>query len=114
MTAAAVRAGLEALARSALDSAALAERVASAARRYGETLRSGRTLFFCGNNVECHDGDHSPVHGHRYRHLSERNAIKKYFHVLHRIDGDASFAHIARHAGMIGIITAVCRQIESD
>ena len=46
MTAAAVRAGLEALARSALDSAALAEQVASVARRYAGTLRSGRTLFF--------------------------------------------------------------------
>ena len=58
MTAAAVRAGLEALARSALDSAALAERVASAARRYGETLRSGRTLFFCGNGGSAADAQH--------------------------------------------------------
>jgi D-sedoheptulose 7-phosphate isomerase len=58
MTAAAVRAGLEALARSALDSAALAERVASAAQRYGETLRSGRTLFFCGNGGSAADAQH--------------------------------------------------------
>jgi D-sedoheptulose 7-phosphate isomerase len=58
MTAAAVRAGLEALARSALDSAALAEQVASAARRYAETLRSGRTLFFCGNGGSAADAQH--------------------------------------------------------
>jgi D-sedoheptulose 7-phosphate isomerase len=58
MTAAAVRAGLEALARSALDSTALAERVASAAQRYGETLRSGRTLFFCGNGGSAADAQH--------------------------------------------------------
>lgn len=58
MTAAAVRAGLEALARTALDSAALAERVASAARRYGETLRSRRTLFFCGNGGSAADAQH--------------------------------------------------------
>jgi D-sedoheptulose 7-phosphate isomerase len=58
MTAAAVRAGLEALARSALDSAALAEQVASAARRYGETLLSGRTLFFCGNGGSAADAQH--------------------------------------------------------
>ena len=58
MTAATVRAGLEALARSALDSAALAEQVASVARRYGEALRSGRTLFFCGNGGSAADAQH--------------------------------------------------------
>jgi D-sedoheptulose 7-phosphate isomerase len=58
MSAAAVRAGLEALAQSALDSAALAELVSAAARRYAETLRSGRTLFFCGNGGSAADAQH--------------------------------------------------------
>jgi D-sedoheptulose 7-phosphate isomerase len=58
MTAAAVRAGLEALARAVLDSAASAEQVASVARRYAETLRSGRTLFFCGNGGSAADAQH--------------------------------------------------------
>jgi D-sedoheptulose 7-phosphate isomerase len=58
MTAAAVRAGLEALARSALESAALAEQVASAGRRYVETLRSGGTLFFGGNGGSAADAQH--------------------------------------------------------
>jgi D-sedoheptulose 7-phosphate isomerase len=58
VTAAAVRAGLEALARSVLDSAALADRVAGAARRYAETLRSGGTLFFCGNGGSAADAQH--------------------------------------------------------
>jgi D-sedoheptulose 7-phosphate isomerase len=58
MTAAAVRAGLEALARSALDSAALAEPVAAAARRYAGALRSGGTLFFCGNGGSAADAQH--------------------------------------------------------
>ena len=58
MSAAAVRAGLEALAQSALDSAALAEHVAAVARRYVETLRSGRTLFFCGNGGSAADAQH--------------------------------------------------------
>jgi D-sedoheptulose 7-phosphate isomerase len=58
MTAAAVRAGLEALARSALESGALADRVASAATRYAETLRSGGTLFFCGNGGSAADAQH--------------------------------------------------------
>ena len=58
MTAAAVRAGLEALARSALDSAALADRVAGVAQRYAGTLRSGGTLFFCGNGGSAADAQH--------------------------------------------------------
>ncbi len=58
MSAGAVRAGLEALARTALDSVALAEPVAAAARRYAETLRAGRTLFFCGNGGSAADAQH--------------------------------------------------------
>ena len=58
MTGAAVRAGLEALARTALDSASLADGVASAARRYAETLRAGGTLFFCGNGGSAADAQH--------------------------------------------------------
>jgi D-sedoheptulose 7-phosphate isomerase len=46
---AAVRAGLEALARSVLDSAVLSERVAAVAGRYAATLRGEGTIFFCGN-----------------------------------------------------------------
>ena len=58
MTAPAVRAGLEALARAALDSAALSDRVAAAARRYADTLRSGGSLFFCGNGGSAADAQH--------------------------------------------------------
>jgi D-sedoheptulose 7-phosphate isomerase len=58
VTAAAVRAGLEALARAALDSAALADQVAGAARRYAATLRGGGTLFFCGNGGSAADAQH--------------------------------------------------------
>jgi len=58
MTAGAVRAGLEALAATALDSTVLADRVAAAARRYGETLRAGGTLFFCGNGGSAADAQH--------------------------------------------------------
>jgi D-sedoheptulose 7-phosphate isomerase len=58
MTAGAVRAGLEALARTALDSAALSEAVAAAARRYADTLRAGGTLFFCGNGGSAADAQH--------------------------------------------------------
>jgi D-sedoheptulose 7-phosphate isomerase len=58
VTAAAVRAGLEALARTALDSAALADQVASAALRYAGALRAGGTLFFCGNGGSAADAQH--------------------------------------------------------
>jgi D-sedoheptulose 7-phosphate isomerase len=58
MTEAAVRAGLEALARVALDSAALSDRVAAVSRRYADTLRAGGTLFFCGNGGSAADAQH--------------------------------------------------------
>jgi D-sedoheptulose 7-phosphate isomerase len=58
MTAAIVKAGLEALARSVLDSAALGDRVAAAARRYSEALRGGGTLYFCGNGGSAADAQH--------------------------------------------------------
>ncbi len=58
MTAAIVKAGLEALARSVLDSAALGDRVAAAARRYSAALRGGGTLYFCGNGGSAADAQH--------------------------------------------------------
>jgi D-sedoheptulose 7-phosphate isomerase len=53
-----VKAGLEALARSVLDSVSLSERVAAVARRYAETLRAGGTIFFCGNGGSAADAQH--------------------------------------------------------
>jgi D-sedoheptulose 7-phosphate isomerase len=53
-----IKAGLEALARSVLDSVALSERVAAVAGRYAETLRAGGTIFFCGNGGSAADAQH--------------------------------------------------------
>jgi D-sedoheptulose 7-phosphate isomerase len=53
-----VKAGLEALARSVLDSVALSQRVAAVAGRYAETLRAGGTIFFCGNGGSAADAQH--------------------------------------------------------
>ena len=53
-----VKAGLEALARSVLDSVALSERVTAVAGRYAETLRAGGTIFFCGNGGSAADAQH--------------------------------------------------------
>lgn len=58
MKPASVKTGLEALARSVLDSAALSDRVVAAAGRYAETLRGGGTLFFCGNGGSAADAQH--------------------------------------------------------
>ena len=58
MKPAGVKAGLEALARSVLDSVSLSARVAAAADRYAETLRAGGTIFFCGNGGSAADAQH--------------------------------------------------------
>jgi D-sedoheptulose 7-phosphate isomerase len=53
-----IKAGLEALAQSVLDSVSLSERVTAVAARYVETLRAGGTLFFCGNGGSAADAQH--------------------------------------------------------
>jgi D-sedoheptulose 7-phosphate isomerase len=58
MSAERVKAGLEALSRAALDTAALSDRVAAVATRYADTLRGGGTLFFCGNGGSAADAQH--------------------------------------------------------
>ena len=71
-------------------------------------------LFFGSDNEHGQHRDHRAVHGHRNRHLVERDAVKQDFHVLDTVDGDASLAHIAHHAGMVAVIAAMGGQIESD
>jgi D-sedoheptulose 7-phosphate isomerase len=58
VNAARVDQGLDALARLAGESKALSPQVAAAARRYAATLRSGGTLFFCGNGGSAADAQH--------------------------------------------------------
>jgi D-sedoheptulose 7-phosphate isomerase len=58
MSAGRVRAGLEALTRTVQDCAGLSDEIAAVARRYAATLRSGRTLFFCGNGGSAADAQH--------------------------------------------------------
>lgn len=50
--------GLEALGRVARDSVALSPQVAKLAKRYADVLRSGGTLFFCGNGGSAADAQH--------------------------------------------------------
>lgn len=58
MSAAGIKGGLEALARSVLDSVALSDRVAAVAGRYARALQEGGTLFFCGNGGSAADAQH--------------------------------------------------------
>lgn len=53
-----VRAGLAGLADLLHASQELSPRVAALASRYAEVLRSGRTLFFCGNGGSAADAQH--------------------------------------------------------
>lgn len=53
-----IRAGLEALARTAQATAALSGEVAELAARYTAVLRNGGTLFFAGNGGSAADAQH--------------------------------------------------------
>jgi hypothetical protein len=71
-------------------------------------------LLFRRHDVQRHDRQDSPVHGHRDRHLVERNAIEQRAHVVDGIDGDARHAHITGHARMIAVVAAVGGKIEGN
>lgn len=53
-----VEAGLDALAQVALASKTLSSQVSALAVRYGDVLRNGGTLFFCGNGGSAADAQH--------------------------------------------------------
>jgi D-sedoheptulose 7-phosphate isomerase len=58
MSASRVSAGLSELADLLLASRELSPRIAALAARYAAVLRSGRTLFFCGNGGSAADAQH--------------------------------------------------------
>jgi len=47
-------------------------------------------------------------------HLVERNAVKQDAHVFDGVDGNAGHPDIPRYAWVVGVVCAVCRQIEGD
>ena len=81
--------------------------------RAGELLRR-HALFLGGDDVERHDRQHRAVHGHRHRHLVERDAGEQRAHVVDRIDRDARHADVAGDARMVAVVAAVGREIEGD
>ena len=69
-------------------------------------------LLFRRHNIERHDRQYCAVHGHRHRHLSQRDLVEEDFHIFDRVDRHAGLAHVAGHALVIGIVAAVRRQVE--
>ena len=79
----------------------------------GEFFRL-HALFFRRHDVERQHRQHRAVHGHRHRHLVERNAGEQRAHVVDRIDRHARHADVAGDARMVAVIAAVGGEIESD
>ena len=71
-------------------------------------------LFLGGDDVERQHRQHRAVHGHRHRHLIERDAGEQRAHVVDRIDRDARHADVAGDARMIAVVAAVGGEIEGD
>ncbi len=71
-------------------------------------------LLFARDDEQREHGQHRAVHGHRHRHLLERDAGEQRAHVVDGIDRDARHADVAAHARMIGVIAAVGGEIEGD
>jgi D-sedoheptulose 7-phosphate isomerase len=66
--------GLEVFAQAALAARSLSERVAKLASRYAQVLRSGGTLFFCGNGGSAADAQHLAAE-YVVRYVSKRPAL---------------------------------------
>jgi hypothetical protein len=74
----------------------------------------GHTLLGRGGHVEGQDRQHGAVHGHRHRHLVERDAGEHDAHVGDRIDRDARHADVAGDARMVAVVATVGGEIERD
>jgi D-sedoheptulose 7-phosphate isomerase len=66
--------GLEVFADAALAAKSLSQRVAKLASRYAQVLRSGGTLFFCGNGGSAADAQHLAAE-YVVRYVSTRPAL---------------------------------------
>ena len=71
-------------------------------------------LLLGRDDVERQHRQHGAVHGHRHRHLVERNAGKQRAHVVDRVDGDARHADVAGDARMVAVVAAMGGEIEGD
>ena len=71
-------------------------------------------LLLAGDDEEGKHREHRAVHGHRHRHLVERDVVEQGAHVVDRVDGDARHADIAGDARMVGVVAAMGGKVEGD
>ena len=71
-------------------------------------------LLLGRRDVERHDRQHRAVHGHRHRHLVERDPVEEGAGVVDRVDRDPGHADVAPHPRVVGVVAAVGRQVERD
>ena len=71
-------------------------------------------LLLAGHDVEGQDGEHGAVHGHGHGHLIQGDPAEEDLHIEDGVHGHAGLAHVAHHAGMVGVVATVGRQIEGD
>ena len=69
-------------------------------------------LLQTGNDVECQYRKHCSVHGHRHRHLVQRNAVEQYLHILNRADRNTCLTYVTDYTRVVGIVATVCCQVE--
>ena len=76
-------------------------------------LRLRNALLFRRHHKHGHHRQHSAIHGHGHGYAIQRDVVEEDLHILDGIDGDAGFPHVALHAGMIRVVTAMGREVES-
>ncbi len=75
-------------------------------------LLGGDSLFFGGHDVQREDRQHRAVHRHRHRHLRQVDTVEELTHVEDRVDGDTGHSDVTLDARVIGVVAAVCREVE--
>ena len=71
-------------------------------------------LLLGGDDVAGQHRQHGAVHGHRHRHLVERDAVEEDLHVLDGVDRHAGLADVADDARVVGVVAAMGGQVEGN
>ena len=69
-------------------------------------------LLFGGHHIAGQHRQHRAVHGHRDRHLVERDLVEQDLHVLDRVNRHTGLADVAGHARVVAVVTPVRRQVK--
>ena len=81
--------------------------------RSGQLVRSD-TLLACRSDVQRENRQHGAVHRHRDRDLREVDSVEELTHVEDGIDCDTGHSDVTGNARMIGVVAAVCGEVEGD